>query len=117
MSGILISSQFAIKMTLLISSTILLLLYLQINNIIVVKTSWRTQNPILLDGITYSATFFVIVLVSWLFNKEMETALKRARISETSLKRQRDLLEIKVEQRTAELKQSQVEKIAQLYRF
>jgi len=43
--------------------------------------------------------------------------LNRARKSEAELKQERDLLEVRVEERTKELKKMQMEKISQLYRF
>jgi C4-dicarboxylate-specific signal transduction histidine kinase len=55
--------------------------------------------------------------ISWLSNRETEKSLKRARKSEADLKKERDLLEIKVKERTEELKKAQLEKIAQVYRF
>lgn len=42
---------------------------------------------------------------------------KRAHASEQALKEEKDLLEIKVEERTAELKRSQAENISQFSRF
>jgi two-component system C4-dicarboxylate transport sensor histidine kinase DctB len=47
----------------------------------------------------------------------MERSLRRARRSEQSLLEERDLLEIKVEERTHQLKELQKDKVAQLYRF
>ena len=59
----------------------------------------------------------IIVLVSWLSNKEIEKALKRAKRSEIALKKERDGLEIEVERRTEELKKAQLEKLTIFYRF
>jgi signal transduction histidine kinase len=56
-------------------------------------------------------------MLSWLFNQEIEKSLHRAQQSEADLKKERDQLEITVERRTQELRQVQMEKIAQLYRF
>jgi two-component system NtrC family sensor kinase len=58
-----------------------------------------------------------LALVSWLFNRQMEMALKRAKNSEKALKRQRDSLEIKVEQRTRQLQAAQLDQIQEFYRF
>jgi signal transduction histidine kinase len=69
------------------------------------------------DALSFSILLLVISLVSWLFNKQMEESLHRARRSEVALKRQKDLLEIRVEERTRELEALQVEKMQQFYRF
>lgn len=117
MSGILISSRFAFLITIIISVFIITLFKLSTDHIVIFNVSWREEKPILLDGVVYSATFFIIALLAWLSNREMEKALKRARHSEAALRRERDLLEIKVLKRTEELKQAQLEKMTQMYRF
>jgi signal transduction histidine kinase len=65
----------------------------------------------------FSAILFVIALVSWLFNRQMELSLRRARRSEKALKRQKELLEIKVEKRAQQLEAAQLDKMQELYRF
>lgn len=61
--------------------------------------------------------FGVIGLISWLFNERTEQSLRRARRAEAGLRRQKLLLESKVEERTRELQAAQLEKMQQLYRF
>lgn len=61
--------------------------------------------------------FVVVGLVTWLFNVRMEHSLARAQRAELNLKRQRDLLETTVEERTRELQAVQFERLQQLYRF
>lgn len=117
MSGILIGSRFAFGMTGFIAFFLITLTYLQQTAMLTVNSSWRTKLPTLFDGIVYSITLLVIALVSWLFNREMERALKRVRLSENALRRQRDNLEVLVERRTKELRSAQAEKLEQLYRF
>lgn len=59
----------------------------------------------------------VIATVAWLFAHETQKALRRAWQSEKDLRLERDLLEIKVEERTRQIKQMEAEKINQLYRL
>jgi len=73
--------------------------------------------PIIGDSLVLAITLCVIAVVSWLSNREIEKSLFRARNSERALKEERDLLEVKVEERTKELKKAQLEKISQLYHF
>ncbi len=65
----------------------------------------------------FSLIFAIIALVSWLFNEQTERSLHRAHRAEAGLRRQKMLLESKVEERTRELQVAQLDKIQQLYRF
>lgn len=117
MSGILVGTRFAFIVTIVSSVALLVIANLQIGGLIQPNFFWRQQQPYLADIVVISATLTVIAVVSWLSNREIEQSLKRARRSETALKKERDLLEVKVEERTRELKQAQLEKMLQLYHF
>lgn len=117
MSGVLISTRFAFAVTLITSSTLIILAYLQVNRFIHPNLYWRSEMLNMGDMMAIVSTLGVIMIISWLFNREIEKALYRARSSEKALKKERDLLEIKVEERTRELRQAQLEKMTQLYRF
>lgn len=117
-SGILLSTRFALVMTAVISLALITLSYLQINQLYAFNLLWRKdQFYNWADTAVWIGTLVVIVVVSWLSNREMEKALQRARKSEAALKRERDSLEEKVLIRTEELRQAQLEKISQMYRF
>ena len=89
----------------------------QIKHIGNIANYWRTDSLRLEDLILFSVIFLIIATVSWLSNREIEKSLIRARRSEQELKEERDSLEIKVEERTREIKEMQMEKMGQLYRF
>ncbi|OGF22790.1 hypothetical protein A2Y83_03985 [Candidatus Falkowbacteria bacterium RBG_13_39_14] len=113
---ILIGTGFGIIATTTISSIIILLGFLQIHNVVIPNLYWKNEVMKKGDLLVYILMLGVIMVVSWLSNREIEKSLKRARRSEAELKKERDMLEIKVEERTRELKKMQMEKIAQLYR-
>lgn len=69
------------------------------------------------DGIVFAILLAFVTIVAWLSNREIEKSLARARRSEAELRKERDLLEVKVEERTRELHDAQLEKFADLYRF
>jgi len=117
MTGILINSKAAFFVSLISGCGILLLSYLTVQGIHLPDDTWKFEMLHFADTVIQAITLGIIALVSWLFNREMERALRRARASEMALKRQRDRLEIVVEKRTKELKLAQAEKLAQLYRF
>ncbi len=117
MAGILISANFAFVISAISILSISSLIYFQDSGVIRVVFSWRNKPPSLGDGAVYGGVLFTIAIVSWLFNRESEKALARARRSETTLKRQRSNLETIVEKRTEQLRLAQLEKITQVYRF
>ncbi|MFH1246652.1 MAG: HAMP domain-containing sensor histidine kinase [Candidatus Liptonbacteria bacterium] len=91
--------------------------YLKYLGIISERLYWKSIPFDAGDGVEYAALFFLIMAVSWLANREIEKSLFRARSSEAKLKDQRDVLEIKVEERTRELRAAESEQVNQLYRF
>lgn len=116
-SGILISTIFAFFASFLISITIFVVGYFQLKGTITPDLYW-TQEALEMDNIFfYSLLFFIIATVSWLSNREIENSLRRARESEATLKIERDSLEIKVEERTQELKKIEMEKMSNMFRF
>lgn len=89
----------------------------QLKGVIKPDLSWM-DSPFNLGTVSgYCMIFGVIALISWLFNMRTENSLHRAQRAEYGLRRQKLLLESKVEERTRELQVAQLEKIQQLYRF
>jgi len=117
MSGVLISSKSAFMVMLASGVTIMSLALLEINGIHLADYSWKMRTVRVGGALVFVITLGVIAIVSWLSNKEIDKALRRARSSEAALRKERDLLEVKVEQRTKELRQTQAEKLVQLYKF
>ncbi|MCP6718943.1 MAG: HAMP domain-containing histidine kinase [Patescibacteria group bacterium] len=115
-SSVLISTQFSLVVLTMVSIALLSISFLQTQTIIEVNTYWRTQPLIFRDTIVAVVTLGVAAIVAWLSNREIEKSLKRARTSEKALGKERNLLEVKVEQRTRELKKVRMEKMQQLYR-
>ncbi len=70
-----------------------------------------------MDIIEYSILILFISGISWLSNRQTESALIRARSSERDLAAERDGLEAKVIERTKALEQSQIERTTEMYRF
>ena len=77
----------------------------------------RHQPPEREGIMEYVGLLLLITLACWLSNREAEHLLSRARTSEEMLRKERDLLEATIDQRTQEVKRVQLEKISQLYRF
>jgi signal transduction histidine kinase len=110
-AGIIISNRFALFFSVAISSVFILITYLQAagQNPFFIQT-WRADGFSIPDAMGFTVSLGIILVVSWLFNREINRSLARARASEAALKLERDSLEIKVEERTRELKEEQRER-------
>jgi len=113
-SGILVSIKFSIFITAFTSIVYIGLGHLQSSGITHPELYWKQEMITSKDPIFLVVMFWVIQILTWLSYREIEKSLKRARRSEKELKKERDLLEIRVEERTKELKRTQLEKTAQL---
>lgn len=115
LSSILINSRFG----LLIAANILIALtsISRIEHHYHIVSTWKTQVVTSTDGVVYGLLLLVIAVISWLSAREIEKSLSRARTSEAELFLERDLLEIKIEERTKNLKTAQLEKVSSLSRF
>ena len=117
-SGILISNRAAVASILIILVCLGIMSYLQLSGISHPLDLSDLTKPLAAGHIIiYLFFFFIIFLVSWLSNRDVERSLARARRSEAALRKERNSLEIKVSERTSELEKAQVEKMIQLQRF
>ncbi len=117
MTSILLGTRAGLAMAVIISATLVSLGFLETHGFIQSDITWRYTPLEFKDTIEDSFVYALIVAVSWLSNRELEKSLAQTKRSEKALKEERDLLEIKVEERTKELKAAEIEKASQLYRF
>ena len=117
LAGITVSAKFALITNLAIGCGLMTIIFLQANRYISYDESWIYRGIQVTDGFFAGLILTIISLVSWLSNKEIERSFARALASEKALKIERDNLEIRVEERTAELQKTQVEKMVQMYKF
>jgi len=116
-SGVLISANFAFINTFILAVFMLTITRLQESGIIAINSYWRSEPNTFVDTIVYSFLFLVIATIAWIFCREIQKSLDRARKSEKALKKERDSLEIKVVEKVAQIRQMEIEKIGQLYRL
>ncbi len=112
-AGILIDTKFGFFLTALTTIFITPLWYLQANGLL----SFQPQNINGSDGVVFGALYAVIMIITWLSNRETGRSLARARKSEQELQHERDSLEIRVGNRTRELRKAQFEKMEQVNQF
>lgn len=116
-SSILVSSRFSFYLTMVVSIGIITFGFLHVYQIMIPDLSWQTEGKDMNESIEIAVMFWVVAILSWLSNRETEKSLLRAKISEEALKQERDQLEIRVAERTEELRKEQADKIAQLSKF
>lgn len=117
MSGILLGTRVAIGLTVVIASTLIVFARLQSQQVLQPNLYWKRDTLRVDDAVVIVATLAIIAAVSWLSEREIEKSLQRARRSEEALRKERDLLEVKVEERSKELEKARLEKTLQLYRL
>jgi signal transduction histidine kinase len=113
-ASILLGTRFGILTTIATGGLIILLWYVQWHGFIPTP---REQQADAGDAIIFTALYCLLMLVAWLANRETERSLTRALRSESELKGQRDLLEIKVEERTRELRRNEFKRLEQVHHF
>lgn len=116
-SSILISTRFGFLITGFVSVALASVSYKEITQGINLTTFWQDKAYKFNDVAEFIITFFIIMTVSWLSNREIEKSLRRARKSEVELEKERDNLEVTVEQRTQKLKELQTERVIELHRL
>lgn len=117
MSGVLFNAKFATWVAVADILYVASVGYLQLKGNIYVWNAWRKESFEMYDLFFFVSMLMAILALSWISNKQIEKSLDRARKSEKLLLAEKDVLEIKVEERTREIKSMQAEQTTQLYRF
>jgi len=114
-SSVLINTRFGLRITLVISLLIITLGSLESASVIHPIKEWKAQSLKYDDGVEYAIVLLIIMVVSWLSNRETERSLERARRSERALMAEKELLELKVEERTGQLRDLQMKRVTELH--
>ena len=117
MSVALLEAKAAFVTAIIVSGFLISLTAMQNSGFITVSSYWRQENNQIGDAIAYTILLLVIAGIIWLFAHGIRQMMLRARRSEMALKEERDSLEMKVAERTREIRQMEQEKIGQLYRL
>lgn len=116
-TSVLIGTRFSMLFTFFLGLFLIGVTFLHAEGIVVPDSYWRAEIFDYVDAVVMVITFGLIAVVSWLSSREIDKSLARARQSEAELKEERDQLEVNIVERTRELRQSQVQQIAQMQRF
>jgi signal transduction histidine kinase len=113
MATILHGTKFGFLITGVIAAFIVSVWYAQVHGIL----PMRALRPTADDAVVFSVLYFLIMTVAWLYDREIQRSLRRAKSSEQALKEERDLLEVKVTERTDELRRAQFDEVQQMSRL
>ncbi len=116
-SSILIGTNFGFWLTCVAVIFIGILGIAEIKGDILPDIYWKHSVLGIDNLIEYTVMLFFLTVVSWLSNREIEKSLFRARGSEFELKLERDSLEVKVGERTRELREIQQLQLSQHSQF
>ncbi len=117
MAGILLGARHSLYMALASSLVLAILEYLKTTGQLKPNLAWMQRPSSPSDIFGFGIIYIIIALVSWLFNRQMEQSLHRARASEAALVKHNESLEATVKKRTRQLEAEQLEKVQQVYRF
>jgi signal transduction histidine kinase len=117
MSGVLLSAKAALRFSAITLVLYLFTCYAQGAGWLDPKVNWLNQPIHFGDAIGDAIIFCIIILISWLANREVDRSLFRARSSELALVQERDSLELKVTERTRQLEETQNTRLLELQRF
>jgi len=91
--------------------------FLQYAGVIQTNRYWKTQTWTWEDVCMIAVIYGLVAFAAWLSNRELEKSLARARRSEHDLKKERDLLEERVRERTDEVHRLELERLTKTYRL
>ena len=117
LSAVLFGSRYIIRVTV---CSILILLTIQILGSLQIITPDRSSLAIessFGDVLSYGTIFGIFALIGLVTGRQKEEALRKMNVAELELAKERDLLEVRLEQRTRSLKESQIKEINHLLRF
>lgn len=115
--GVLLNAFSAFFSALFINIFLIILTWLQQNNIISSNNYWRLEPHEVADALVYTILIMTITTIVYIFDRQLRNALSSLQISEKNLKHEKDFLEKRVAERTKEIQEMEAEKISQLYRL
>lgn len=117
LTGIMLGSRYIIQTTFGLCFLILALQLTTHVGWIVPDTSRLDNESTFLDALSYSVIFTLFAMIAWIAGRRSEQLLAKSMQAEAALQKERDLLNVRLEEKTREVKEAQLEETRQLYRF
>ncbi|MCA9388955.1 HAMP domain-containing histidine kinase [Candidatus Berkelbacteria bacterium] len=114
LAGILIESRAAFFAALITEVVLVGLAHFQSMDLIRPDLSWKYTDVLVEDIFVFGGILVVIAAISWIAGRQMENSLDRARKSEKALLKERNLLDVRVKERTEELRKEQLQRVTQV---
>ena len=90
---------------------------LEIKGLVSPDLSWRASTTTISDIAAISVILSLIIFISWLFNREINSYIYQLEESQKLLRKERDLLEMRVKERTKQLQREQLDRLSELSKF
>ena len=117
LSGVMLGVKYIIWVTFSVISLLTLLQFATSSGINAPDRTMLDDASTIYDVIGYAIIFTIFALLAWLSGRQMECALLRALEAERALKIEKDLLAVRLEEQTRNLREAQIQEMKQLYRF
>lgn len=117
LAGTLLTSANALKAAAASCVSVISIEVAQSTGALSIDQSWNSRPSNLGDALGYCVGFCILALISWLFARQTERSLQRAEAAEQALLEEKAMLEVRVKERTRELRQAQMEEMQQLHQF
>lgn len=117
LAGILLGTRYALRVAVISAFGLFLVQFAASEGVYISHVPFQQSEASFGEILTYSLLFAMISMIAWLFNRQSERALKKAHRAELDLQEEKELLAIRVKERTLELQAAQVEEMQNLYRF
>lgn len=117
LAGTILGAQYIMPVT---TGIVILIAGLQLGNdlgVVYPDVSSLYKESTIADVVGYGIIFAVFALISWLSRRQIEQALRRTLAAEAALRKEKQLLAVRLEEQTRHLREIQLEEMQQLYRF
>jgi C4-dicarboxylate-specific signal transduction histidine kinase len=118
LAGILLGARFSLYAAAFLGTTTLLVQVLTQLRVHLPDESWQQGKPSSFgEALGYCLLFVILGVVAWVFGRQIERSLTQARAAEAAVQEQKQLLAVRLKERTEKLKALQLQEMQQLYRF
>lgn len=117
LAGIMLGARYILGVTIMMSGLILLIQAATNAGWLKPDTSTLDEVSTYLDALSYCVIFVLFAIIAWLAGRRSEQLLHKSQGAESALQREKDLLSVRLEQKTREVREAQLEEMRQLYRF
>ncbi|HSX31533.1 MAG TPA: ATP-binding protein [Candidatus Saccharimonadales bacterium] len=118
LAGIMLGARYSLYAAALLGAVTIAIQILTTLKVHVPNESWQKARPSGFgEALGYCLLFAVLGVVAWVFGRELERSLQQARSAEAAVQEQKQLLAVKLKERTRKLRALQLEEMQQLYRF